>query len=52
MRLARRIDYVLARAGEAAQPLGVSHAELVGTDASDGHPVPSDHYAVVVDLQR
>jgi endonuclease/exonuclease/phosphatase family metal-dependent hydrolase len=46
-----RIDYVLARPGEAAQPLDVSHVALVGMDASDGHPLPSDHYAVVVDLQ-
>jgi endonuclease/exonuclease/phosphatase family metal-dependent hydrolase len=46
-----RIDYVLARAGEAAQPLDVSHAALVGTEASNRRPVPSDHFGVAVDLQ-
>jgi endonuclease/exonuclease/phosphatase family metal-dependent hydrolase len=37
-----RIDYVLARAGEPAQPLDVLHTGLVGMDASDGQAVPSD----------
>lgn len=45
-----RIDYVLARPGTSRTPLEVQHVALAGLHATDGLPVPSDHYAVVVDL--
>jgi endonuclease/exonuclease/phosphatase family metal-dependent hydrolase len=41
-----RIDHVLARPGTPGRPLTFRAATLAGT----GNPVPSDHYAVVADL--
>jgi endonuclease/exonuclease/phosphatase family metal-dependent hydrolase len=45
-----RIDYVLARPGTPGRAVDVQHVTLAGLNAADGLPVPSDHYAVVVDL--
>jgi endonuclease/exonuclease/phosphatase family metal-dependent hydrolase len=47
--LDRRIDYVLARPGRPGQPVTVRAAAVADTPV-DGLP-PSDHYAVVVDLE-
>jgi endonuclease/exonuclease/phosphatase family metal-dependent hydrolase len=42
-----RIDHILARSGTPGHPLTVRAAALAGTN----EPAPSDHYAVVADLE-
>jgi endonuclease/exonuclease/phosphatase family metal-dependent hydrolase len=44
-----RIDYVFARPGSPARPVNVESAALAGRPVA-GRQVPSDHYAVVVEL--
>ena len=45
----RRIDHVLARAGDPAHPVRTTGAFLVGDRPDDGLHA-SDHWAVAVDL--
>jgi endonuclease/exonuclease/phosphatase family metal-dependent hydrolase len=45
----RRIDYILARPGHRQHPISVQRAFIAGRPVVG--PPPSDHYAVVADLE-